>query len=78
METGAWVGCLAVKGTPPQVITKINQDMDAVIKSSDFQSRLFTMGFQTTGGPPSDLARNIRVDSERFGPVVQKLNIKMD
>ncbi len=76
VETGAWVGCLAVKGTPPQVINKINQDMDAIIKGSDFKGRLFVMGFQATGGPASDLAKSIKVDSERFGQVVQKLNIK--
>ncbi|MES2510199.1 MAG: tripartite tricarboxylate transporter substrate binding protein [Pseudomonadota bacterium] len=78
VEAGAWVGCLAVKGTPPQVIAKINRDMDAIVKSTDFQKRLFTMGFQATGGTPADLTKLIKSDGERLGGLVQKLNIKLD
>ena len=73
-----WHGLVAAKGTPPEIIAKVNADVNSVLKSSDVQARLAQEDIIGAGGAPQPFGDMIRADLERWRTVVKQANIKID
>lgn len=76
LETGTWFGVLAPAGTPPEIITKLNREISAVVGDKDVQKQLLTEGAVSIGGTPQELAAFIKTESERWKKVVQNAGIQ--
>lgn len=73
-----WHGLVAAKGTPSDVIAKMNADVNAVLQSPEFQARLAQDGVMAAGGTTRQFGETIRDDMERWRAVVKQANIKID
>ncbi|HSV81767.1 MAG TPA: tripartite tricarboxylate transporter substrate binding protein [Ramlibacter sp.] len=73
-----WFGVLAPKGTPPDVIHKINESLNAVLNTAAFRDRLGTMGYTPMGGKPEAFAKLIADDIMKWGEVVKFSGAKVD
>ncbi|WP_418319392.1 Bug family tripartite tricarboxylate transporter substrate binding protein [Piscinibacter sakaiensis] len=73
-----WHGLVAAKGTPPEIVAKMNADINAVLQSPEVQTRLRQDDVTPAGGPPQPFAETIRSDIERWRTVVKQSNIKID
>lgn len=72
MDITAWVAVFAPKATPPGVVQKINADLAAVLRETDVQGKLDTMGFQPTFITPQELTQNIRQDSAGSADLIRR------
>jgi tripartite-type tricarboxylate transporter receptor subunit TctC len=77
-EMDSWLGIVAPAGTPPQVIERINQEVNRVIAVPAVRAKLAARGLDVAGGTPSEFAKLIRADFERFTRVVKSAGIKSD
>jgi tripartite-type tricarboxylate transporter receptor subunit TctC len=77
-EMDSWLGIVAPAGTPPQVIERINQEVNRVIAAPAVRAKLADRGLDVAGGTPSDFAKLIRADFERFTRVVKSAGIQSD
>jgi tripartite-type tricarboxylate transporter receptor subunit TctC len=73
-----WLGIFAPVGTPQAVITKVNQDVSAILRMPDVQDRFTTFGLITSGDGPQEFGRTINHDYERLGKLVKQLGLKVD
>lgn len=74
-STGAWYGVYAPKNTPDALITKLNQDFNAVLQEPDTQAKLKTLWEQPVGGPPSVLADLVKAEYNKYHTVATQLNL---
>ena len=77
-EAQAWNGILVPAGTPRPIVTRLNAEIDAILKLPDVVQKLQAQGFALVGGPPEDFDALIRSETARWAPVIQKIGIKID
>jgi tripartite-type tricarboxylate transporter receptor subunit TctC len=71
-----WHGALGPGGMPREIVTRMNRDFDAVMKSPDVQKIFLPQGFNIVGGPPEVFSERIRVDLQKFSKVLNDAGIK--
>jgi len=76
ISTGAWVAILAPLGTPPAIIERLNQATNNALKSAAMREPLARLGAQPRGGTPEDLARHMKAEHDKWGPIVARLGLK--
>jgi len=75
-EVIAWNALYAPKGTPADVIAKINLELQAFLSMPETRARLHSMGYEPGGGTPGDLAAFARAEREKWRPIIEKAGIK--
>lgn len=58
-EGVGWFGLVAPKGTPPDIIHKLNAEVNRILNSPDVRKRLTDEGAKPVGGSPEDAKRSI-------------------
>ena len=74
----SWYGVLAPAGTPPEVVRRLNAQINAVLQAPDVRARLAALGAEPTGGTPEQFAATIRADTVRWAKVVSDAGIRID
>ena len=59
-----WSAVLAPRGTPPEVIRRLNEELVAVVGADAFVSALKDLGSAAIPGPPEALTRRLKADCE--------------
>ena len=77
-DIGTWFGVLAPAGTPPDVLTRLNTEMVAVIRSPEFGEKMQAIGAETVGNSRAEMARQIADDTSRFGRLVKENNVAVN
>lgn len=78
LKSETWFGLLAPKGTPAEVTQKINDTVNAALKTSEFRDQLVKMGFTSMGGTQEEFARTLADDIEKWGEIVEFSGAKRD
>ncbi len=65
-EVQFWFGILAPKGTPADIVTKLNTDLVAAIKSSEVQDKLKGLGYVTVASTPEALEKMMTADMAQW------------
>jgi tripartite-type tricarboxylate transporter receptor subunit TctC len=76
LEASAWYALFAPAGTPNDLIEKYAKAAIDVVRSPDMKQRLEQMGLEPTGLPPAELARILRNDYDKWGPVIRASGFK--
>jgi tripartite-type tricarboxylate transporter receptor subunit TctC len=76
LEASAWYALFAPAGTPKELIDKYAKAAIDVVHSPEMMQRLEQMGLEPTGLPPADLARILRSDYDKWGPVIKASGFK--
>ncbi len=72
----SWFGIVAPAGIAPEIVARLNAELDAVIGSSEGRETLLARGVDAVGGPPGVLAERIASDTELTGNVIRAANIR--
>ena len=67
----SWYGIYAPKGTPPEIVAKINQDVNAILGSPEVKERSAPLGFRLLGGPPEKLRVKLESEIARWAEVAK-------
>jgi tripartite-type tricarboxylate transporter receptor subunit TctC len=78
VESLAWNGLFASPGTSEAVVARINADVNEVLKDAAVKSTLDAQGLTAVGGSAADFKRVIDAEVKRWGPVIEKLGVKLD
>jgi tripartite-type tricarboxylate transporter receptor subunit TctC len=78
VESLAWNGLFASPGTPEAVIARINGDVNELLKDAAVKATLDAQGLTAVGGSAADFKRAIDADVKRWGPLIDKLGVKLD
>ena len=77
-EALAWNGVLVAANTPPAIITRLNAEMNTILKDPEVAQKMHGFGFDLIGGTPEDFGALIRGEAQRWAPVIRKVGLKVD
>ena len=66
------------RATPPEIIAKINHDVNAAIRSEALAPRLKEMGLTVTGSTPEQFDAHMRKSLKTFADIVKAANVKVE
>jgi tripartite-type tricarboxylate transporter receptor subunit TctC len=75
-EASTWYGLCAPKNTPPEIINRLNKEINAGLDDPKLKARIAEMGSMVLAGSPADLGRLIADETEKWGKVIKFANIK--
>jgi len=73
-----WTGYYAPKGTPREIVQKINADIHAVAAQPDVLARLEAMGGKPKLMSPEAFAAFTVSEKERWGKIIRRANIRLE
>ena len=62
VDPSTWFGLFAPRGTPREVITRVNADLNAIINAPEMRTKLEALGFSLAGGSPERLSQLMATD----------------
>jgi len=77
-ESSQWYGLGAPKGTPAEIIDKLNQEVNAALVDPRMKTRLADIGGTMLPGSPADFAKLIADEIEKWAKVVKFAGIRAD
>ncbi len=78
LEVLSWYGILAPAGTPPEIVRKLNAEINRVLQMPEVRERLTALGTEPTGGTPEQFTQLIRADTARWAKVVSDAGIRIE
>jgi tripartite-type tricarboxylate transporter receptor subunit TctC len=77
-EASAWFGVGAPKGTPSEIVEKVNQALNAAFADARTKARIAELGGTPLPGSPADFGRMIAAEIEKWGKVVELSGTKIN
>jgi tripartite-type tricarboxylate transporter receptor subunit TctC len=77
-ESSAWYGVGAPRGTPAEIIDRLNKEINAILAEPRAKTRIADMGATLIAGSPADFGRLIADETEKWGKVVRFSGAKAD
>jgi len=75
-DTGQWLGLLAPRGTPADIIQRLHAATAEALALADVRERFAQAALQPVGSTPREFEAVIRADIERWGKLAQELGIQ--
>jgi len=75
---GHWSGVFAPKGTPVEILEKMNRAVDAALKSSELRARLIPQGIDPVGGTRAEFSKFLAAEKARLAPVAKAAQMRED
>jgi tripartite-type tricarboxylate transporter receptor subunit TctC len=77
-DADTWFGFYAAAGTPAAVVTRLNTEINKILRSPAFTERMTAIGGVPAPMSPQDFGARAQIDSVRFGALIKARNIKGD
>ena len=77
-ESLAWNGFFTAAGTPPEVVQRINADVNAVLREPAVRELLANQGLVAGGGSPEEFKAFIDSEARKWGAIIAKVGIRLD
>jgi tripartite-type tricarboxylate transporter receptor subunit TctC len=77
-EAPAWWAVLASAKTPPEIVKRMNEELNKVLKNPDVAKKLDAQGIDVSGGTPEQARTFIEKQMTIWAKVVKDNNIKVD
>jgi tripartite-type tricarboxylate transporter receptor subunit TctC len=77
-EASAWYGIVGPKGTPAEVVDRLNREVNAILAEPDKKQRLADLGASLLPGTPADFAKLLADETAKWGKVIRFAGIKAE
>jgi tripartite-type tricarboxylate transporter receptor subunit TctC len=77
-EASAWYGVGAPKGTPGEIVDKLNREINAILADSKTKARFGELGASLLAGSPAAFGKLVAEETEKWAKVVKFAGAKPD
>ena len=77
-EASGWFGVGAPRKTPAEIVDRLNEEINAGLADAKLKARFADLGVAVFVGSPSDFAKHITEETEKWGKVVRTANLRAD
>jgi tripartite-type tricarboxylate transporter receptor subunit TctC len=78
LEVDTWLALVAPRGTPPEVVRRINAEINKQLGDPEVKQLLQQFGFEAAPGTPEQLAEVIRADVKKYAELVRRTGATAD
>lgn len=71
----SWYGIYAPKGTPSEIIAKVNGDVSRILETPEVKERSVTLGFRLLGGPPETLGAMLKNETAKWAEIAKSASL---
>jgi tripartite-type tricarboxylate transporter receptor subunit TctC len=75
---GSWQGVLTTRGTPREVVAKINGDIVKLLNTPEMKEKIVGLGAEPIGNSPEEMDRFLREDRARWAKLIQDTGLKLE
>jgi tripartite-type tricarboxylate transporter receptor subunit TctC len=76
VEVVNWYGMVVRAGTPPAIVSRLQQEVAHALQQPDVAERARTLGLDLVGSTPEHFAVFQRAEIAKWGDVIRTANIK--
>jgi tripartite-type tricarboxylate transporter receptor subunit TctC len=76
-EASNWFGVAAPKYTPPEIVDKLNKEINVALAEPEMKARLADLGATVLAGSPADFGKFIATEAEKWSKVIRAANIRV-
>jgi tripartite-type tricarboxylate transporter receptor subunit TctC len=76
-EASAWFGMGVPKGTPPEIIERLNKEINAALADPKIKERLAELGGILIPGTSADFAKVIADETDKWAKVIKTANVPL-
>jgi len=76
VDETSWYALFAPKGTPKEIIAKVNGDVARILALPDMKEKAVTLGYRYVGGSPDALAAFLRSEIAKWAEVAKSASLK--
>ena len=77
-EASSWFGIGAPRGTPVEIVDKLNREINVALADPGMKARLADLGGMVLAGSPADFGKLIAAETEKWAKVIQFSGAKPD
>ena len=77
-EASAFFGMGAPKGTPPEIIEKLNKEINAGLADPKIKARLFELGGMLIAGTPEDFGKVVASETDKWAKVIKAGGVALE
>jgi tripartite-type tricarboxylate transporter receptor subunit TctC len=77
-DVASWFAFFLPVKTPKEIVAKLNTDTRAALEQASVKPRLLDLGAEPAGSTPEDLARHLKAEMDKWGPVITEAKIKIE
>ncbi len=77
-EISGWYGVAAPKGTPPEVVEKLNASIQQALATENVRNSLEKAGVEARGSTPAELGALIASEIDRWSALIKEAGIKAE
>ena len=74
----AWIGVVAPKGTPDDIVRKLNLEIERALKDPEFAHQISIIGIDPLGGAPEEFAAFLKQEIPRWKEIAQDAEVKVE
>ncbi len=77
-DASGWQGFCAPVKTPPEIVERLNREINALLADPKVETKLAELGGQVSAGTPTDFGKFIAAETEKWGKVVRQAGVRAD
>jgi tripartite-type tricarboxylate transporter receptor subunit TctC len=77
-EATDWLGIGAPRNTPPEIVDKLNKQINAGLADPTIKARIADLGYTPFASSSADFGKLVADDAEKWGSVIRAANIKVE
>lgn len=77
-DIDVWMALLAPKGTPGDIVAKLNRELTHALGTKDVQEKLLSAGLLADPSSPQELRNFMASEAARWRPVIEEAGIKVE
>jgi len=77
-EMSGWNGIFAVKGTPPEIVVRLNSEVAKILRTPEVRQELAALGAEPVADTPEEFAAFLKADMVRWGKIIHEKGIRAD
>ena len=74
----AWIAAVVPKGTPPDIVQKLNLEISRALKDPDFANQIAAIGIDPLGSTPQEFGDFLKKEIPRWKQIVTDAEVKVE
>ena len=77
-EAAQWQGLIAPAGTPADIVTRVNAELNRALQLPEVKERIGNLGVEFAATTPQQFTTDIRADAAKWDQLIKTLGIRLD